>query len=81
MDARDDLIVEGVGAVTPENIAAAKERGTVITVRLDGPREKRYERAIERDPHYAEWFETWEAQEKVYFSEHAADADFTWEWQ
>ncbi|HCG2966078.1 hypothetical protein ACOI9D_09255 [Corynebacterium striatum] len=81
LDARDDLIVEGVGAVTPENIAAAKERGTVITVRLDGPREKRYERAIERDPHYAEWFETWEAQEKVYFSEHAADADFTWEWQ
>ncbi len=35
---------------------------------------------IERDPHYAEWFETWEAQEKVYFSEHAADADFTWVW-
>lgn len=39
LDARDDLIVEGVGAVTPENIAAAKERGSVITVRLDGPRE------------------------------------------
>lgn len=80
LDARDDLIVEGVGSVTAENIAAAKERGSVVTVRIDGPREERRKRALERDPGYEEWFETWEDQEKNYFADIAVDADLTWEW-
>ena len=37
LDVRDDLIVEGVGSVTPANIAAAKERGTVVSVLINGP--------------------------------------------
>lgn len=80
LDARDDLIVEGVGSVTAENIAAAKERGSVVTVRIDGPREQRRKRALERDPAYEEWFETWENQEKNYFADIAVEADLTWEW-
>ena len=80
MDVRDDLIVEGVGSVTEANIAAARERGSVVTVRIDGPRELRRERALQRDPDYEEWFETWEEQEKQYFSHQAAEADLSWEW-
>ena len=80
LDVRDDLIVEGVGSVTPANIAAAKERGAVISVLIDGPRDQRRERAIAREPDYEQWFETWEAQEKDYFATKAAEADLVWEW-
>ena len=78
---RDDLIIEGVGSVTADNIAAAKKRGAVVTVRIDGPREQRYERAIAREPAYEKWFSTWEEQEKSYFSDKAAEPDLTWEWE
>lgn len=80
LDARDDLIVEGVGAVTEANVQAAAERGTVITVGIYGPREARRARAIERDPNYAEWFETWEAQESHYFEALATPPELVWEW-
>ncbi|WP_049358651.1 aminodeoxychorismate synthase [Corynebacterium aurimucosum] len=80
LDVRDDLIVEGVGSVTPANIAAAKERGSVVSVFIDGPRDQRRERAIAREPDYEQWFETWEAQEKDYFATKAAEADLVWEW-
>lgn len=81
LDVRDDLIIEGVGSVTADNIAAAKKRGAVVTVRIDGPREQRYERAIAREPAYEKWFSTWEEQEKSYFSDKAAEPDLTWEWE
>lgn len=80
LDVRDDLIVEGVGSVTAANIAAAKERGTVVSVVIDGPRDKRYERAIAREPEYEQWFGTWEKQEKAYFSSLAEEPDLRWEW-
>ncbi|MDO5032368.1 hypothetical protein [Corynebacterium sp.] len=80
LDVRDDLIVEGVGTVTEANIAAAKERGSVVTVRISGPREKRRERAVTRDPGYDEWFETWERQEQEYFDTLAVPAELSWEW-
>ena len=80
MDVRDDLIVEGVGSVTAANIAAAKERGAVVSVLIDGPRDQRRERAIAREPAYEQWFETWEAQERDYFANKAAEADLVWEW-
>ncbi|MBK4146299.1 hypothetical protein GWO58_05640 [Corynebacterium macginleyi] len=81
LDVRDDLIVEGVGSVTADNIAAAKKRGAVVTVRIDGPREQRYERAIAREPAYEKWFTTWEEQEKSYFSSKAGEPDLAWEWR
>ena len=77
---RDDLIVEGVGSVTRANIAAAKERGAVVSVLIDGLRDQRRERAIAREPGYEPWFETWEQQEKDYFATKAAEADLVWEW-
>ena len=80
LDVRDDLIVEGVGSVTAKNISAAEQRGSVVTVRIDGPRDQRRERALRRDPGYEEWFETWESQEEDYFADLAVDADLTWEW-
>ncbi|MEX3516784.1 hypothetical protein VVR26_04855 [Corynebacterium camporealensis] len=81
LDVRDSLVVEGVGAVTEDNIEAAKERGAVITVKIDGPRDERRARAIERDPDYDEWFETWEEQEKEYFDTLAVEAEFEWNWE
>ena len=67
LDGRDDLIVEGVGAVTQSNIAAAMERGSVVTVMVTGPREARRSRALDRDEGYEDWFETWERQEAEHF--------------
>ncbi|MDN5883435.1 MAG: aminodeoxychorismate synthase [Corynebacterium casei] len=84
LDGRDDLIVEGVGAVTEENIAAAARRGSVITVMVTGPREARRSRALDRDEGYEDWFETWERQETEHFArlfEADLKPDLVWEWQ
>lgn len=86
LDARDDLIVEGVGAITPESRDAAEERGAVITVFITGPRDERRARAIARDPGYEEWFETWEAQEAEHFKAQGlpdnpvTELDLIWDW-
>ncbi|WP_083319099.1 hypothetical protein [Corynebacterium sp. HMSC04H06] len=83
LDARDDLIVEGVGSVTPESLATARQRGSVVAVWVTGPREERKERALSRDPYYAEWFEVWEDQEKEHFAELEAagiEFDVHWDW-
>lgn len=77
-----DLIVEGVGAITEASVSAARARGEVLLIRVSGPRQGRYERAIARDPFYAEWFEMWEAQERVHFAatrEIAVDLNLVWE--
>lgn len=80
LDVRDDLIVEGVGAITEDSVAAARERGGVVTLFIDGPREARRARALERDPDYAEWFETWETQEREHFARQTVAADLSWVW-
>ena len=83
LDARDDLIVEGVGSVTPESLTTARQRGSVVAVWVTGPREERKERALSRDPYYAEWFEVWEDQEKEHFAELEAagiEFDVHWDW-
>ena len=80
LDVRDDLIVEGVGAITEDSVAAARERGGVVTFFIDGPREARRARALERDPDYAEWFETWETQEREHFASQTVAADLSWVW-
>lgn len=84
LDSRDDLIVEGVGAVTQENIDAAARRGSVITVMVTGPREARRSRALDRDEGYEDWFETWERQETEHFAglfDVDLKPDLVWEWQ
>ncbi|MFH0411067.1 aminodeoxychorismate synthase [Corynebacterium sp. L4756] len=84
LDGRDDLIVEGVGAISPENIQAASARGTVITVMVTGPRTARRTRALERDEGYEDWFETWERQEATHFEElfdKEVSPDLVWEWR
>ena len=75
-----DLIIEGVGALTTKNLAAAERRGAALSVYIDGPRTQRRARALTRDPGYAPWFETWERQEKVYFHKLCAPAQFSWTW-
>lgn len=59
----EDLVVEGVGAVTEASIRAAKLRGDVDTVRVVADAELRKARALARDPGYAAYWEMWAAQE------------------
>ena len=63
LDPASDLIVEGVGAVTAESIAAAKTRGCVNTLWVDATESLRRSRALVRDPGYAPFWEKWAAQE------------------
>lgn len=83
LDARDELIVEGAGAITPESIAAATERGGVVTVCVDGPAEERKKRALTRDPDYEPWFEAWAEQEDKHFAAWGPagiEPDVVWRW-
>lgn len=83
LDGRDNLIVEGVGAVTTANIEAATARGSVVTVMVTGPREARKSRALDRDEGYEDWFETWERQELEHFQrlvDEGLEPDVVWEW-
>lgn len=68
LDGEALLILEGVGALTPAAVAAARRRGEVVNVWLDGPREKRRALALARDPGYEPWFGVWEAQEREHFA-------------
>ncbi len=61
--AGEDLIIEGVGAVTGASIRAARERGDVTTVRVEAPPGVRKGRALRRDPGYAEYWDMWAGQE------------------
>mgnify|MGYP001156487692 FL=1 len=84
LDGRDNLIVEGVGAISADNIAAAYKRGSVVTVMVTGPREARRTRALDRDEGYEDWFETWESQEAEHFAnllETDLKPDLLWQWQ
>lgn len=77
------LVVEGVGALTAASASAARARGGLVTVWLDGPREERRASALARDPGYEPWFETWEAQERAHFASVDLDAvgvDVRMEW-
>lgn len=63
LDPGGDLIVEGVGAVTGASKAKARRRGVVDTIRVVADPHLRKERALRRDPGYAEWWDMWAAQE------------------
>lgn len=64
LDPAEDLVVEGVGAVTESSISAARARGTVDTIRVTADLATRKTRALRRDPGYAPWWQMWAAQEK-----------------
>ncbi|QPK79521.1 hypothetical protein G7Y31_02075 [Corynebacterium lizhenjunii] len=71
------LIIEGVGALTRDSLAAAKALGGVCTLRIDGDPDVRRARALARDPDYAAYFDMWAAQEAEYFARWAVPAQFT----
>ncbi|MCK7642900.1 hypothetical protein JIM95_008315 [Corynebacterium sp. CCM 8835] len=70
LDPGEVLIVEGVGTLTPENLRAARRRGTCVTVRVELDQETRRARALARDPEFGDWWEYWALSEE----RHAADA-------
>lgn len=68
LDPASPLIVEGVGAITTNSVAAALKRGPVELIRVTCPDELRKERALKRDPGFAPWWEMWATQEDVLYS-------------
>ncbi|RNE48682.1 hypothetical protein C5L39_08240 [Corynebacterium alimapuense] len=69
LDPRENLIIEGVGAITEASVAAAKRRGQVLTVRINAPVSIRRRRALIRDPNYEPWWNMWAAQEAEFFAD------------
>lgn len=63
LDPGEDLIVEGVGAVTGASIRAAVQLGEVNTLRVVADADVRRARALGRDPDYAPFWDMWAAQE------------------
>ena len=61
-------IIEGVGAITPESVAAARKLGKVTTILIDAPADVRRDRALERDPLYEPGWDLWAAQESAHFA-------------
>lgn len=70
---RENLILEGVGALTAASASAARRRGGLVTWALWGPVELRKARALERDPDYAPWWDAWAVQERQHFAGWARD--------
>ncbi|MEJ5919409.1 MULTISPECIES: hypothetical protein [unclassified Corynebacterium] len=70
--ASGSLIVEGCGALTKANVAAARGigDGEAWGVWLDLDREARRARALRRDPEFATHWEMWAEQENAHYSAH-----------
>lgn len=76
LDPAAPLIVEGVGAYTLDSWNAASRRGGVFTIRLECPLNVRKERALSRDPEFAEWWDVW-AQQELTLLDKELPADLT----
>lgn len=68
LDPEGSLIIEGVGAVTARNIAAARRLGEVETIRITAGEQERKDRALRRDPFYADYWDMWAQQERKFFA-------------
>lgn len=75
LDPAQPLIVEGVGALTHASLRAARLRGPVLTIQIDCPDELRKERALQRDPEFAPWWEVWAEQERTLLGGDTPEAD------
>ncbi|WJZ17573.1 hypothetical protein CGUA_04940 [Corynebacterium guangdongense] len=81
LDPEASLIVEGVGAITKQSVAAAAKLGEVHTIHITAASDARFRRAIARDPGYRAWWQMWARQEEAHFSgdgDVAAEETITW---
>lgn len=62
------LIIEGVGALTDQSLAAARELDDVLSIVLDGSVHWRQQRALSRDPEYVPFWQQWAQQEARHFA-------------
>lgn len=62
-----NLIIEGVGALAPEVVAAAE--GRAVGIMLSSPEELRKQRALDRDPDFAPFWDMWAEQEAMHFAQ------------
>ncbi|HEY4598278.1 hypothetical protein [Corynebacterium sp.] len=73
LDPGRPLIVEGVGALSPESLAVLRRRGVPhLTLVMDAPTQLRKQRALGRDPYYAPWWAMWAAQERAHIARRPA---------
>lgn len=68
IDPDASLIIEGVGAITEENLAAARRLGNVHTIKLVADADQRRDRALKRDPYFEEFWDMWAAQEREFYA-------------
>ncbi|WP_075735665.1 (d)CMP kinase [Corynebacterium phocae] len=75
LDPGEDLIVEGVGALSAGSLRAAAARGAVVSVVIDAPARLRQRRAFDRDAedNYGEFWQMWARQEKEHFARWARE--------
>lgn len=67
LDPMASIIVEGVGAITPESVEAAGRVGQVFTLVVTAEHDARKQRALHREPYYAQYWEMWAKQEALHF--------------
>ena len=73
LDPGRPLVIEGVGALSPEALAVLRRRGIPHrTLVLDAPTKFRKHRALHRDPYYAPWWNMWAAQERAHIARRPA---------
>lgn len=73
LDPGRPLIIEGVGALSPESLAVLRRRGIPHrTLVLEAPTQLRKQRALHRDPYYAAWWDMWAAQERAHIARRPA---------
>ncbi|MEJ5927478.1 hypothetical protein WG915_02470 [Corynebacterium sp. H128] len=69
VDVDEPLVLEGVGALTTDTLRAANLRGAVLSIVLRCPASIRRQRALARDPEFAQWWEMWARQEQAHFAQ------------
>lgn len=70
LDPARPLIIEGCGAVTAANIAAARRFGAVWPIWVELDAATRHARAMARDEHFAGHWAMWAAQEDAHIAAH-----------
>ncbi|WP_448851231.1 hypothetical protein [Corynebacterium sp. 335C] len=65
------LVIEGCGALTADNLAAAGRLGDVAGVWVELGADERRARAMARDEHFAGHWDMWAAQEAEHIARHS----------
>ncbi|MBV7295029.1 hypothetical protein KRX51_03740 [Corynebacterium sp. TAE3-ERU12] len=77
-DPTQSMIIEGCGAVTAANIAAARRFGPVWPIWVELDAETRYRRAMARDGNFGPFWHMWARQEDAHIGAHQPQQLAVW---